>query len=104
MFWVIRWTDAHTDQDKSIVVEARSRAEAEYMGLKRGIPIAFLGEATRADVGDARAAKLLWKYTPDAPYTCFGRPVNRGQLAALLLAGLTTVALHLGPTLPHIQL
>ena len=103
MFWVIRWTDSHTDLDKSIVVEARSRAEAEYMGLKRGIPIAFLGEANRADIRDARAAKLLWKYTPDAPHTCFGRPISRGHLAALLLAGVAIVALHLAPTLPHLH-
>jgi hypothetical protein len=104
MFWVIRWTDAQTEIDKAIVVEARSRAEAEYMGLKRGIPIAFLGEASRADVKDARTARLLWKYTPDAPYTCFGRAIDRTHVAALLLAGVATVALHIAPALPVIRL
>jgi hypothetical protein len=102
MYWVIRWTDRHTEADKAIVVEAGSRAEAEYMGLKRGIPIVFLGEASRRDVATARKAKLLWRYTPAARYTCLGRPLNRHQIAALILAGVATVSLHVGPIIPHI--
>jgi len=102
MFWVIRWTDLHINVDKAIVVEARSLAEAEYMGLKRGIPIAFLGEASRRDIADARAAKLLWKYTPEARYTCFGRPLTAANVAALMFAGVATAALHLAPALPHL--
>jgi hypothetical protein len=102
MYWVIRWTDAQTEADKAIVVEARSRAEAEYMGLKRGIPIVSLSEASGRDVAAARKAKLLWKYTPAARYTCFGRPLDRMQVAALLLAGVATASLHLGPIIPQI--
>lgn len=97
MLWVIRWTDAHDGNDKAIVVEARSAAEAEYMGLKRGIPIVFLGEASRADVAEARKAGLLWKHSPTPRYTCFGRPVKPLQIAALLLLGVTTMSLHLAP-------
>ena len=102
MFWVIRWTDVYTDADKAIVVEARSRAEAEYMGLKRGIPIVFLGHATRTDMVEARRAGLLWRYTTLAPFTCLGRPLNYRQVAALMLAGLATASLHLGPVLHRI--
>ena len=98
MLWVIRWTDTNDGNDKAIVVEARSPAEAEYMGLKRGIPIVFLGEASDRDVAEARRAGLLWKHsTPTARYTCFGQPVKPLQMAALLLLGVTTISLHLTP-------
>lgn len=102
MFCVIRWTDKHTGDDKSIVVEAGSRAEAEYMGLKRGIPVAFVHEASRADLSAARKAKTLWRYTPAPRHTCLGRPLDRRQIAALVLAGVATVALHIAPFLPRI--
>ena len=95
MFWVIRWTDRHTNEDKAIVVEAGSSAEAEYMGLKRGIPIVFLGEASNRDVAIAKKAKLLWKYTRVSPYNCFGQTVNRREVMFLMLAGLATAFLHL---------
>ena len=97
MFWVIRWTDKHTNEDKAIVVEAESQAEAEYMGLKRGIPIVFLGEASDSDVADARKAKLLWKYTRVSPYSCFGRTVSKREIVFLMAAGLATAFLHLRP-------
>ena len=99
MLWVIRWTDVHDGNDKAIVVEARSRAEAEYMGLKRGIPIVFLGEASDADVAEARRAKLLWKHSPSSRYTCLGRPLKPLHIAALLLLGVTTISIHLAPVL-----
>ena len=95
MFWVIRWTDQHSGEDKSIVVEAESQAEAEYMGLKRGIPIVFLGEASDWDVATAKKAKLLWKYSRVSPYSCFGRSVSKREIVFLMLAGLATAVLHL---------
>ena len=95
MFWVIRWTDRHTNEDKAIVVEAESQAEAEYMGLKRGIPIVFLGEASDSDVAAAKKAKLLWKYSRVSPYSCFGRTVSMREVVFLMLAGLATAFLHL---------
>ncbi len=95
MFWVIRWTDLASGEDKSIVVEAESQAEAEYMGLKRGIPIVFLGEATNSDIAWAKKQKLLWKYTRVSPYTCMGRPVSKREIAFLILAGLATAFFHL---------
>ena len=95
MFWVIRWTDKHTNEDKAIVVEAESQAEAEYMGLKRGIPIVFLGEASDWDVAAAKKAKLLWKYTRVSPYSCFGRQVSKREIVFLMAFGLATMFIHL---------
>ena len=91
MFWVIRWTDAQSGNDMSIVVEGETRSHAECMALKRGIPVAFLGEASPADLAIARERKLLWKYTPDPKYTCFGRAVTRRELVCLLMVGLATL-------------
>ena len=101
MFWVIRWTDTHTGEDKSIVVEAESQAEAEYMGLKRGIPIVFVGEASGSDITAAHKAKLLWKYSRVTPYSCFGQPLKMREVVFLMLAGLATMAFHLRTILLH---
>ena len=97
MFWVIRWTDQHSGQDMSIVVEAESQAEAEYMGLKRGIPIVFLGEASNADLADARKAKLLWKYSRVSPYSCFGHAMTTREVVFIMSAGIGTAVLNLRP-------
>lgn len=104
MFWVIRWTDVHTGEDKSIVVEAESQAEAEYMGLRRGIPIVFLGEASNADVADATKAKLLWKYSRVSPYSCFGRTLSTREVLLVMFAGLGTALLHLRPVIQQVEL
>src|SRR5262245_33277172 len=39
MFWVIRWTDLLSGEDRSIVVEAESIVEAKRMALRRNIPV-----------------------------------------------------------------
>jgi hypothetical protein len=103
VYWVIRWTDQSSGEDKSIVVEAESQAEAEYMGLKRGIPIVFLGEASSADVADAKRAKLLWKYSRVSPYSCFGRALTTREVVFVMGAGLGTVLLNLRPIILHGQ-
>ena len=103
MFWVIRWTDQHSGEDKSIVVEAESQAEAEYMGLKRGIPIVFLGEASNSDIADASRKKLLWKYTRVSPYSCFGRSVSTRELVFFMAAGIATAAVNLRPVIEHLR-
>ena len=104
MYWVIRWTDQQTGADKSIVVEAESQAEAEYMGLKRGIPIVFLGEASSADVADASKAKLLWKYSRVSPYSCFGRTLSTREVVLVMCAGLVTALLHLRPVIQQVPI
>ena len=99
MFWVIRWTDQHSGEDKSIVVEAESQAEAEYMGLRRGIPIVFLGEASSDDLDDAKRAKMLWKYSRVSPYSCFGRSLSTRELVFIMGAGIATALLNLRPVI-----
>ena len=101
MFWVIRWTDQHSGEDKSIVVEAESQAEAEYMGLRRGIPIVFLGEASAGDLEDAKKSKLLWKYSRVSPYSCFGRALSTPQVVFFMTAGIMTALLNLRPIIEY---
>jgi hypothetical protein len=101
MYWAIRWTDAHGSQPRSIVVEAATRAEAEYSALKRGLRAYTLGEARRRDIRAARRAGLLWKYTPTPRYSVLGRGLERAQVAALILAGVATATLHVAPHLPR---
>jgi hypothetical protein len=103
VFWVIRWTDQHSGQDKSIVVEAESQAEAEYMGLKRGIPIVFLGEASNADIVDAKRAKMLWKYSRVSPYSCFGRAMTTREVVFVMSCGIATAILNLKPVIEQLQ-
>ena len=103
MFWVIRWTDQHSGQDKSIVVEAESQAEAEYMGLKRGIPIVFLGEASTSDLDDAKKNKLLWKYSRVSPYSCFGRSISTREVVFFMTAGIATAFVNLRPVIEQLR-
>ena len=95
MFWVIRYTDELTQEDREIVVEAESRLAAETMALKRNIPVAFMGPADDADVRAARERKLLWKYSPSSKHTVFGRPVSKKHLVCLALCGIWTVLMLL---------
>jgi len=103
VFWVIRWTDQHSGEDKSIVVEAESQAEAEYMGLKRGIPIVFLGQANSSDLDDAKKNKMLWKYSRVSPYSCFGRSLSTRELVFFMAAGIATALLHLRQVIEHLR-
>ena len=100
---VIRWTDKHTNEDKAIVVEAESQAEAEYMGLKRGIPIVFLGEASDADISDAKRAKMLWKYSRVSPYSCFGRAMTTREVVFVMSCGIAVAILNLKPVIEQLQ-
>ena len=82
LLWVVRGTDDNGN-DLTAVIEAATRAEAEYMALRRGLPVVIVSEATSRDVATARAGKMLWKYSQDARYRAFGRTVNAVQLACL---------------------
>ncbi|MGB7159031.1 MAG: hypothetical protein WBD40_13260 [Tepidisphaeraceae bacterium] len=95
MFWVIRWTDLKSGEDQAFVVEARSRAAAETIALKRDIPVVFLGEADDADIKAAREAKRLWRYTRETGRKCFGRPIGPRQLACIMLCGVWTIGVLL---------
>ena len=97
MFWVIRWVDA--GEDNAVVIEAETRAAAEYAALKRNIPVVIVGEADDGDVRAARKAKRLWKYTPDPTYTCLGRPVSGFHVLCFMMAGVLTAMLHVSRVL-----
>ena len=94
LLWVVRGTDDNGN-DLTAVIEAATRAEAEYMALRRGLPVVIVSEATSLDVTTARANKMLWKYSKDARYQAFGRTVNAVQLACLVLCGIITAFLIL---------
>src|SRR3954453_17650998 len=93
MMWVIRGTNAQNGDDFAMVVEANSRAAAETWAVKRGIPVAFIGEAVEQEILTAKKSHQLWKYTPGSRYTVLGHPLAAGQLACLLLAGVMTMGL-----------
>ena len=94
MLWAVRGT-LDNGEDVSIVVEAESQAEAECFGLKRSIPVAVVHPATRDDIMAAKTAKMLWRYTPEEKYLCFGRSLGKLELTFLVVLALGTVLLNL---------
>jgi hypothetical protein len=92
MFWVVRWSQ--DGEDKSAVVEARSRTAAECWALKRDIPLVIVSEAEPEDVRAARAAKRIWTYTVERGYRAFGRSLSGFHVACLMITGILTVALN----------
>jgi len=95
MLWTVRGTLQRTQQDVTIVVEAESRDEAEYMGWRRGLYVAFVEEASPVEVSTARASRLLWRYTPESPFRAFGKQVPLAQVVGLLLCGIVTIVVLL---------
>jgi hypothetical protein len=95
MLWTIRWTDLQAQEDRWVVLEASSRAAAEGWGLKRGIPVVSLAEATTAESTQAKRAGLLRRYTAEPKHLCCGRAVGAWQLATIMACGVATAALHL---------
>ena len=94
LLWVVRGTDDN-GHDLTAVIEAATRAEAEYMALRRGLPVVIVSEATSRDVAVAKSNRMLWKYSQDARYRAFGKTVNAVQLACLVLCGIITAFLVL---------
>ena len=90
MLWVVRGTYEHTGEDVSIVIDVKTRAEAEYIARRRGIPVVIVEPATEHDVRIARKAKRLYTWHPRQGYSCFGRPVGSLQLACLMVCGVLT--------------
>jgi hypothetical protein len=90
MFWVIRYTDRETREDREIVVEAPTRLSVEAWALKRNIPLDFVGEASTEDMSVARRCKRLWRYTPEQRYRVFGQPTTLQHVACLMLCGVWT--------------
>ena len=91
--WVVRGT--LRGQDVSIVLEAGSRQEAEYLGWKRGIPVVIVAEATPHDIRAARESGTLFRFTPHRGTRAFGRPVTNLQKAIFMLCGIAIALLNL---------
>ena len=89
MLWVVRGT-SRANEDISVVIEAATEAEAQYMAARRGIPVIVVEPATSADIGQARAEGRLWTYTAEATHKCLGRPVGKLSLACLMVCGIIT--------------
>jgi len=94
MYWAVRGT-YEDGRDTTIVVEAQTPTEAEYMGLRRAIPVLIVEPASGQDISLAREAKRFFRTTCEKTWKCFGRPINRAQLACLILCGIATVAINL---------
>jgi hypothetical protein len=94
MFWAVRGT-YEDGRDTTIVVEAETPAEAEYMGLRRAIPVIIVEPAKLEDIDLAREAKRLFITTCEKARKCFGRPIGRLQLACLIVCGIATIAINL---------
>ena len=89
MLWVVRGT-SKGNEDISVVIEAATEAEAQYMAARRGIPVIVVEPATSSDIGQARNEGRLWTYTAEASYKCMGKPVSRLSLACLMVCGVLT--------------
>ena len=98
MLWAVRGTERQTNKDITLVVEAESRAEAECMAIRRGIPVVIIEEATGGDIAFARESRLLFCHTRSSRHSCLGQPVNKLQLALLMLCGIATAVLILRST------
>ena len=101
-YWTIR--GVYEGQDVCLVVEGASQTAAECFATKRGVEVVFVEHADPADVADARAKGLLWRYTPEARLRCFGRPVGRLQAACLLLCGAATIFVNLRAQHVHLPI
>jgi hypothetical protein len=97
MYFVIRWSE--NNEDLAAVIEAETRAGAEYSALKRNIPVVIVTEADPDDIRDARAAKRLWKYSPDRGHRAFGMTLSAFHLTCVMIVGVLTAALHTGRAL-----
>ena len=94
MFWAVRGT-YEDGRDTTIVVEADTQTEAEYMGLRRAIPVIIVEPASRDDISLAREAKRIFCTTVEKTWKCFGKPIKPLQLASLILCGIATIAINL---------
>ena len=91
--WVVRGT--LRGQDVSIVLEASSRQEAEYLGWKRGVPVVIVAEASDHDIRAAKEAGTLFRFTPHRGTRAFGRPVTNAQKAIFMMCGIAIAILNL---------
>ena len=94
MLFIVR--GKNRNHDRTLRVHAESAQEAEAIGWKRGL---FVTEVTPMETANASSGKLdrvaelvarAWQRATIPPLKVFGRALNNGQAAALVLCGLAT--------------
>jgi hypothetical protein len=78
-----------------MVIEAATETEAECFAIKRGVEVIVVNPSTAPEIAAAKRSGMLWRYTPEPPLKCFGRPVGHLQAASLVICGLATMVLNL---------
>src|SRR4051812_45395534 len=92
-YWTVRGTTR--GQDICLVIEAPTATAADCFATKREIEVVVVGEAAPDEIVAAKASGHLWRYTPEPPLKCFGRPVGQFQAATFIICGLATAVLNL---------
>jgi len=89
------------DQDRCLRVHAESPEEAEAIGWKRGLFVTGVETLEKDSAAMNRIATIVqtvtdaWRETPANAMKCFGKPVSKGQAAALLICGCATWLVNL---------
>ena len=97
MYYLVQWSE--NGEDLAAVIEAETRAGAESSALKRNIPVVIITEAEPDDIRDARAARRLWKYSPDRGHRAFGMTLSSFHLTCVMIVGVLTATVHTGRAL-----
>jgi hypothetical protein len=90
-----------SDQDRCLRVHAESAEEAEAIGWKRGLFVTEVECLEKESAAMTRFSSIVqtvanaWRDTPSNAMKCFGRPVSKGQSAALMFLGCATWVVNL---------
>jgi hypothetical protein len=99
MLYIVRGKT--NEQDRCLRVHAESAAEAEAIGWKSGLfvscvePVEKDSAAMNTITSIAKTVAEAWRETPANAMKCFGEPVSKGQVAALLFLGCATWVVNL---------
>jgi len=89
------------NQDRCLRVHAESAEEAEAIGWKSGLFVSAVEPLEKESAAMSRIASIVqtvtdaWQETPANAMKCFGKPVSKGQAAALMFLGCTTWLVNL---------
>jgi hypothetical protein len=89
------------DQDRCLRIHAESPEEAEAIGWKRGLFVSGVELLEKESAAMSKIASVVqtvadaWRETPANAMKCFGKPVSKGQAAALLFLGCATWVVNL---------
>jgi len=82
-------------------VHAESAEEAEAIGWKSGLFVSAVELLEKESAAMSRISSIVqtvtdaWQETPANAMNCFGKPVSKGQAAALMFLGCTTWLVNL---------